>query len=151
MKIALRSTVTEDFEYCKRIYFAGMNRIIEELNLDRTAQGDGFRQQWIVTQVQIITLDGCDVGWLQSKTQDEGLFVAQLFVDVPFQRRGIGTEVMKHLIAEAARVQHSVSLAVAKINPAVRLYERLGFHITHEDDRKYYMKRDPNVGADFSH
>jgi len=26
----------------------------------------------------------------------------------------------------------------------LRLYERLGFHTTHEDDRKFYMKRDPD-------
>jgi ribosomal protein S18 acetylase RimI-like enzyme len=142
MRIALRPAVTEDFEYCRGVYFAGMNSILEELNLDRTAHADGFRQQWVLAQVQIITLDGCDVGWLQSKTQDDKLFVAQLFVDVPFQRRGIGTKILNRLIAEATGVRHSVSLAVVKTNPAVKLYERLGFHITHEDDRKFYMKRD---------
>ncbi|HMJ22858.1 MAG TPA: GNAT family N-acetyltransferase [Terriglobales bacterium] len=122
-----------------------MNKIIEELNLDRTAQAVGLQQQWILTQVHIITLDGSDVGWLQTKTQDDGLFVAQLFVDVPVQRRGIGTEVMNRLIADAARANHAVLLTVVKINPAVRLYERLGFQITREDDRKFYMKRDPNL------
>ena len=49
---------------------------------------------------------------------------------------------MKRLIADAAQTHHSVRLAVVKINPAVRLYERLGFQITHEDDRKFFMKRD---------
>jgi RimJ/RimL family protein N-acetyltransferase len=29
-----------------------------------------------------------------------------------------------------------------KTNPARRLYERLGFRITHEDDRKFYMRRE---------
>ncbi len=50
---------------------------------------------------------------------------------------------MNRLIAEAARLGQPVRLAVVKINPALRLYERLGFHTTHEDDRKFYMKRDP--------
>jgi len=145
MQITLCPTLTQDFEYCKRLYFSGMNKIIEELNLDRTAQAVGLQQQWILTQVHIITLDGSDVGWLQTKTQDDGLFVAQLFVDVPVQRRGIGTEVMNRLIADAARANHAVLLTVVKINPAVRLYERLGFQITREDDRKFYMKRDPNL------
>ena len=145
MQITLRPALTQDFEYCKRLYFSGMNKIIEELNLDRTAQAVGLQQQWILTQVHIITLDGSDVGWLQTKMQDDGLFVAQLFVDAPVQRRGIGTEVMNRLIADAARANHAVLLAVVKINRAVRLYERLGFQITHEDDRKFYMKRDPNL------
>jgi hypothetical protein len=69
MQIALRPAVTQDFKYCRRIYFAGMDKIIEELNLDRTAQADGFRRQWVLTEVQIITLDGSDVGWLQIKKQ----------------------------------------------------------------------------------
>jgi ribosomal protein S18 acetylase RimI-like enzyme len=77
-------------------------------------------------------------------------FFAQPFVDASFQRRGIATEVMNHLITGATRANHAVLLAVAKINPAVRLYERLGFHITHEDDRKFYMKREPDIATPMS-
>lgn len=150
MQIALRPAVTQDFEYCRRVYFAGMDQVIRELNLDRTAQSDGFRQQWVLTEVQIITLDGSDVGWLQVKIKSEELFVAQLFGDIPVQGRGIGTEIMNRLIVDAERAHHSVRLAVAKVNPAVQLYKRLGFHITHEDDRKFYMKRNPNVNPDVS-
>jgi len=31
---------------------------------------------------------------------------------------------------------------VVKTNPAQRLYVRLGFRTTHEDERKFYMRRD---------
>lgn len=144
MDIALRPASTQDFEYCKRLYFDGMKRIIEELHLNVLAQAVGFREQWVLAQVRIITLDSSDVGWLQSTMRSDGLFVGQLFVDGPFQRRGIGTEVMHRLIAEATGLNQSVRLAVVKINPALRLYERLGFRITDEDDRKFYMMRDPD-------
>jgi GNAT superfamily N-acetyltransferase len=117
MQITLRPALTQDFEYCKRLYFSGMNKIIEELNLDRTAQAVGLQQQWILTEVHIITLDGSDVGWLQTKTQDAGLFVAQLFVDAPVQRQGIGTEVMNRLIADAARANHAVLLGRCENQP----------------------------------
>jgi GNAT superfamily N-acetyltransferase len=142
MQIALRPASTQDFEYCKRLYFAGMKRIIEDLHLDMAAQVVSFHEHWDLKQVRIIAVDSSDVGWLQSAIQDDGLFVAQLFVDGPFQRQGIGTEVMNRLIGEAARLNRAVRLAVVKINTALRLYERLGFHIIHEDDRKFYMKRD---------
>jgi GNAT superfamily N-acetyltransferase len=150
MQIALRPAVTQDFEYCERLYFSGMKTIIEELHLNKTAQAIAFREQWTLTEVRIISANGSDVGWLQSTSRDDGLFVAQLFVDGPFQRQGIGTEVMNRLIGEAARLNQAVRLAVVKINPAARLYERLGFHTTHEDDRKFYMKRDPNIDASIS-
>ena len=64
-----------------------------------------------------------------------------MFVDHRFQRRGIGTEVMKRLIGEATGVNQTMRLNVVKINPVVRLYERLGFQVIREDDHKLYMKR----------
>ncbi|HLW84949.1 MAG TPA: GNAT family N-acetyltransferase [Candidatus Sulfotelmatobacter sp.] len=145
MRITLRHAVAQDFEYCKRLYFAGMRNIIEELGLDMAAQTATFPEEWALEQVRIISADGLEVGWLQTDVRGEGLFVAQLFVDGPFQGQGIGTEVMKQVIGEAAGWNRAVSLAVVKINPALRLYKRLGFRITHQDDRKFYMTRDPDT------
>jgi len=62
MQIAFRPALTPDFGYCKRLYFSGMNKIVEELNLDKTAQAAGLEQQWILTEVQISTCGGSDVG-----------------------------------------------------------------------------------------
>ncbi len=115
MRIALRPATTEDFEYCQRLYFAEMKKIIEELHLNMAAQAVSFREQWAFTQVRIITLDSFDVGWLQSTMQDDGLFIGQLFVDGPSQRKGIGTEVMHRLIGEARCLNQAVRLAVVKI------------------------------------
>jgi len=131
MPIEFRPALEHDFEYCRRLYFVEMRWIIEELHLDRTAQESSFRH----------------VGWLQAITQDDELFVAQMFVDGPFQRRGIGKEAMKRLIGEANEFNLAVRLNVVRINPAQRLYERLGFRGTHEGDRKLYMKRDPGVAG----
>ena len=147
MTIAFRPARNDDFDYCRRLYFGEMSWIIEQLRLDRSAQEANFQQMWNAAQVRIIVLDGADVGWLQTMTQDDELFLAQMFVDRPFQRRGIGTEVMKRLIGEAARSNRPIRLSVVKINPARRLYERLGFQVTHEDDRKLYMTRYPDVAA----
>ena len=87
MPVALRLALQQDFVYCRRLYFAEMKWIIEELHLDQAAQETGFQKQWDATQVRIIALDGADVGWLQTITQDHELFVAQMFVDRSFQRR----------------------------------------------------------------
>jgi GNAT superfamily N-acetyltransferase len=113
MKIELRPAVTQDFEYCERLYFAGMKNIIEELNLDMAAQAISFRSQWALPQVRIISVDSSDVGWLKTTMDDDGL-VAQLFVDGPSQRHGIGIEVMNHLIGEATALNQAVRLAVVK-------------------------------------
>jgi ribosomal protein S18 acetylase RimI-like enzyme len=147
MRISFRPARPEDFDYCASLYFDGMERAIRELRLDMDAQVANFRQRWELTQVRIIMLDGADVGWLQSTSQADALFLAQLFVDGTFQRQGIGAEVMKQIINEAARADRAVTLGVVKTNPALRLYQRLGFHITHEDDRKFYMRREPDAAV----
>lgn len=145
MQIELRFANAHDFDYCRRVYFAEMKWIIEELRLNRVWQETTFQEQWKAAQVRIITLDGSDVGWLQTFIEDDALLLAQLFIDRPFQRRGIGTNVILRLIDEGNRANQSVRLNVVKINPAVRLYERLGFRVVQEDERKFYMKRDPKT------
>ena len=141
-RAALRPARPEDFDYCAHLYFEGMESIIKELNLNMDSQVAGFRQRWDVTQVRIVTLDGMEIGWLQSFIKDDAVFLAQLFVESALRRQGIGTEAVKGLIEEAARADRAVTLGVVKTNPALRLYERLGFRTTHEDDRKFYMRRD---------
>jgi ribosomal protein S18 acetylase RimI-like enzyme len=145
MRTVLRPARPEDFEYCAATYFAEMEKTIEELNLDRAAHAAGFPERWKATQVQIITLDDADIGWLQSTTSEDALFLGQFFVESAFQRQGFGIEVMKHLIDEASRANRAVTLGVVKTNPALRLYRRLGFRVTHDDDRKFYMRREPGV------
>ena len=124
-----------------------MEKTIKELNLNIDAQTAGLRQRWDVTQVRIITLDGMDIGWLQSFVRDDALFLGQLFVDKSWRGQGIRTELVKGLIEEAASAGRAVTLGVAKTNPALRLYERLGFRTTHDDARKFYMRRDLQVSS----
>jgi ribosomal protein S18 acetylase RimI-like enzyme len=50
--------------------------------------------------------------------------------------------VVLQIIREAAHARQGVKLGVVKTNPALRLYKRLGFRIIHEDERKFYMRRD---------
>lgn len=141
MLIAMRPALNSDFDYCRCLYFGEMKWIIDELHLDLAAQENGFQQQWNPMQVRIITFDGTDVGWVQTIRQEEALFLGQIIIERPFQRRGIGTQIMRQLISDAAQIGLPLCLSVVKINPALRLYQRLGFHITHEDELKFYMKR----------
>lgn len=145
MGIELRSANAHDFDYCRRVYFAEMKWIIKELRLNMVWQEANFREQWKAAQVRIITLEGSDVGWLQTFIEDDALLLAQLFIDRPFQRRGIGTQVIHRLIDEGDLANQPLRLNVVKINPAVRLYGRLGFLVIREDERKFYMKRDPET------
>jgi ribosomal protein S18 acetylase RimI-like enzyme len=144
MRIALRPARADDFDFCAGLYFSGMEETIRELKLDMAAQAANLRNRWHVTEVEIITCDGADIGWVQVSLQDDTLYLGQIFIDAAFQRRGIGTEIIAGLIGEADRTGRTITLGVVQSNPARSLYERLGFRITNEDDRKFYMRRGPD-------
>jgi ribosomal protein S18 acetylase RimI-like enzyme len=56
--------------------------------------------------------------------------VAALFVDPGAQSTGVGTALLEYAEADARERRHDLmALAVLTENPAVRLYERFGFHI----------------------
>lgn len=135
MSIDFREARQEDFFYCRSLYFAHLETVAPE-------QEASFRERWIVPEVKIITRDGVDVGWRQTRIEDGALFLVQLFLEGRFQGQGIGTLVLRSLMSDASRAAMPMTLGVVKSNPARRLYDRLGFRVTHEDDRKFYMRYD---------
>ena len=143
-RVTFRLAHPHDFEFCRELYFEGMSWIIESLNLDKARQYESFASQWRLSEVRIIKIATDDVGWLQTAPVDDAIFLGQLYLARAFQNQGIGGQVVQLLIEEATRSRRAITLGVVKINPARRLYERPGFRITHEDQHKVYMRRDPD-------
>ena len=140
--IDFRQAAPADFDYCAALYFAAMEPTIRALDLDLDKHTADFRERWSAAETRIITRDGADIGWLQMAPEGDAIFLKQLFVDAPLRGRGIGTLVMHRLIDEATRAGRATTLGVVKTNPALRLYQRLGFAVTHEDERKLYIRRE---------
>jgi GNAT superfamily N-acetyltransferase len=143
MKIDLRAAQPDDFNFCRLLYYETMRWISERLfGWDQTQEDMKFAQQFKLDEVEIIVVDGCDVGWLQTQSDERMITLGQLYVAPARQRLGIGTEVLNRVSERARRARKAVILSVVKINPARHLYERHGFHATHEDQYKIYMRRD---------
>ena len=53
-----------------------------------------------------------------------------------FRNQGIGTQIMDQLLTEISKLHSQVSLAVREGNPAIRLYERLGFSKVEDSEMK---------------
>lgn len=141
--IAFRSAQPEDVAFCEALYFESMGSIIEALALDMGQQQESFANQWKLSEVRIVKVGSVEVGWLQTTQTDDAVVLGQLYLAASSRGRGIGTRVVQSVIEEAARGGKAVSLSVVKINPARRLYARLGFRVTHEDRHKLYMRRNP--------
>ncbi len=144
--IALRPAQSADLAFCRRVTHETMRSIVEQLfGWDEDQQVDKFARQWNVDEVRIITVAAEDAGWLQTATVEDAVFLKQIYLDRPFQRQGVGTYVMQIVVEEARRQSKPVTLGVVKFNPARRLYERLGFRTTHEDEYKFYMRREADA------
>jgi ribosomal protein S18 acetylase RimI-like enzyme len=141
MDVRLRACRTQDFTFARGLYFETMRWAIERLfGWDETHQEESFAGWFQPDEVSIITADGADVGWIQQRPEREAIFLGSIYVIPTMQGKGIGTHVIRTLIGLARSRSQAVTLAVMKINPAVGLYERLGFRITSEDEYKLYMR-----------
>jgi GNAT superfamily N-acetyltransferase len=76
----------------------------------------------------IILLDARPVGRIVVHRTAEAIRVVDMALLPSEQGRGIGTQLMRHLLSEATKTRKSVRLQVLKNNRAKRFYERMGFH-----------------------
>ena len=143
MDIRLRACEAQDFNFARGLYFATMRWAVERIfGWDEAHQKESFDGWFKPNEVSIITADGADVGWIQQRQDHDSIFLGSIYVTPGMQGKGIGTRVVRTLLSLAGERSQAVTLAVMKINPAFRLYERLGFRITGEDDYKLYMRAD---------
>jgi ribosomal protein S18 acetylase RimI-like enzyme len=64
-----------------------------------------------------------------------------------YRRAGIGSAILKDLLAEGARGGKRVSIHVEIFNPALALYERLGFRKLREHGVYHFMEWSPESSA----
>lgn len=141
-KIELRPATPADFDMAWRLYLVTMKPLTAELmTWDENKQSTGFAEQWKLQDVQIITVEGQSIGWLQATETPSEIFLQQLFVSPEYQRQGIGSKVLQILLKSWERTGKPVVLTVLKNNPARRLYERHGFAVVAEVGVKLQMRR----------
>lgn len=141
-KIGLRRAMAEDFDMALNLYLVTMKPLTAELmTWDEDKQASNFAEQWKVEHVQIITLNGRNVGWVQAAEMASEIFLQQLFVSPECQGQGIGSKVLQALLKHWEGTGKPVVLTVLKNNPARRLYERYGFTVSGEVGVKFQMRR----------
>jgi ribosomal protein S18 acetylase RimI-like enzyme len=89
---------------------------------------------------QIIHLGNLAVGVLMVERFPTHIQLVQIYLLPEYQRLGIGTVLLKNLMAEAQQSQIPVRLKVMIINPAKLFYEKLGFIVTAETPEFFSME-----------
>jgi ribosomal protein S18 acetylase RimI-like enzyme len=141
-QLALRPALENDRAYVERVYFETQRWLIEALLgwRDDDVESERFADQYDAANTSIIVVDGEDAGWLTVQ-RGADIYVQSIYLVAKYQRHGIGTRLLQQLLDEGNERGTVVRLDTASINPARRLYERLGFTVVREDGFKVYMQR----------
>ena len=106
---------------------------------DEDLQRARFDASFEPEEIQIITTGGRDAGFIAARRLPDEIQLLNLMVAPEFQNLGIGSAVLRELLAGARQSGLPVRLQVMKVNPARRLYERLGFVVIDESATHFRM------------
>ncbi len=102
------------------------------------------RRNLFRTRSEIVEANGENAGYLQTAVGPDEVVLKELHIDQAFQNRGIGSEVLRMLLAEAARLSKPVTVTVVTFNPALAFYRRAGFRIVSEQDQRFRLCHNNN-------
>ncbi len=149
-RVALRPATEADVDFLTETAMAATeDQGRFPADLDRAAYREGYRD-WTLQQVRgevpdsatsVITAYGVDIGRLRVVRTTDLVELAGLQLLPAHQARGIGTRLIRDLMAEAASTGRGFGLSVEKDNPrAQALYERLGLLVVGEDGEEWVLR-----------
>lgn len=145
--LSLRPARMEDHDFCLRFYLEAMEPLMIALGLwDKNAVLERFAKGFKLEQIQVLCMDGADVGWMQVSVSDKQVHLDQLHLIEAFRNRLIGTHLIRRLQERASAAGKPVALHVIHGNRAKGLYERLGFRVVKSDEEKVWMLWKPESG-----
>lgn len=161
MSYALRPATDDDAELLLRVYASTREEELrrvswpdeqkaEFLRMQFDAQARHYRAHYAGATYDVILVDGAPAGRLYLYRLPRELRIMDVALLPEFRRRGIGERILRDLFADADQHGQLVSIHVEHLNPARRLYERLGFRAVDEGDEPaayVLMERLPAVVA----
>jgi ribosomal protein S18 acetylase RimI-like enzyme len=97
------------------------------LSMQFNAQHQYYFSQFPHASFAILELNNEGIGRLYIDRQQHKIHLMDIALLPEFRGQGIGGALLRQLIDEAASTRKCVSIQVAHHNPAMRLYQRLGF------------------------
>ena len=139
----LRFATAGDATFLYELHVAAMRDVVAATwGWDDRWQQQHFAARFAPERVEIIQLAGKPVGMLELERRPTELFIGNLKLLPAVQGRGLGTAVLRDILADAARENQPVRLQVLAANVrARRFYERLGFVVTGQVSPHIQMAR----------
>ncbi len=155
MNISRRPVRPEDQEFQFRLYSSTRQEEIAAFGWSREQQEAFLRMQfaaqmnWYSTAYpqaawEIVELEHIAVGRMIVLRGKDSFTLVDITLLSEYRGKGIGTALVRELLQRGGEESVPVRLQVRKGNPAARLYQRLGFVKTGEDDIYLQMEKRPD-------
>jgi len=91
------------------------------------------------TRFDILEHNGKPIGRLYVGRYRDEIRIIDISILPQHRNRGLGTKILKKLLNEGQKTGKTVSIHVECYNPALRLYERLGFKNQRDEKKDVYL------------
>jgi len=142
VKITLEPASPDDHAFVFQVTEETMRAYVEETfgAWDADAQRGRSREMFDPHTCRIILIDRDRAGLLVVEDRADEIFLAKIYLRRQFQRRGVGTSLIRDLIGRARAAGKPLRLRVLRVNPARSLYERLGFVVTGSTETHHVLE-----------
>ncbi len=158
MSITLRPMTPDDMPFLFQVYASTRleemapvgwtpNEVAAFLTQQFTAQQQFYLEHYENATYSLILLDGQPVGRLYLARWATEIRIMDIALLPAYRGRSIGSALLRDILAEGRRSGKRVSIHVEKFNPALRLYERLGFRRTVDRGVYWLMEWQPTPDA----
>ena len=137
-RISFRPESADDEEFLYRLYASTREPEMqmvpwsdeqkeEFLRMQFNAQTQHYKKNYNSADYSIVLVDGLPAGRLYLHERSEDLRIMDIVLAPEHRGSGIGSILLSDILERAAAAGQAVSIHVEQYNPALRLYERLGF------------------------
>ena len=137
--VTLRPIRPEDGPFLLRVYASTREPELATVEWDAAqkaafvrmqfdAQHAYYQEHYAGAAFDVIVVDGQPAGRLYVAREDDEMRIIDIALLPDYCDRGIGTMLLRGLQSEAAAAGKPLRIHVERFNPALRLYERLGFN-----------------------
>ena len=152
--ITLRNAAPEDIEFLARLYSDTRQQEVAAfgwplaqqemfLRMQFDAQCRSYRGAFPDAIDQIVCLDGSAIGRMLVSREPAGMHLIDFALLAGHRNHGIGTGLLSRLLQECEDQGMTLRLQVLQDNPAIRLYQRLGFVENGSDLMYIQMEQTP--------
>ncbi len=141
MQIELRQIETSDFDFLWQLHNAALKDYVAQTwGWDENRQRENFIKTFNPSEGKIIVVEGKDAGYLWVIEKELEVLLASIRLLPELQNHGIGSKIIRDLLENSEK---PIRLQVLKVNPARRLYERMGFKICGETATHFILRANP--------